>query len=201
MPRIRTIKPEIWLSAQVMNLSHSARLLFIGLITQADDDGYGSSDPRKLKASVFGGDDLTIDVVKQLLAEIEAQRLVLLYEADGYGALYWLPSWKEHQYVQKAVPTRYPPPVDKSLPERYRNATVGSDRIGSDRKGSDARAGAGARRAPEARGPGPGAPGNEEALTDAEVAARRKAAEDNLRTLRRAGIEPPTPIAAKAGSR
>ncbi|MEN9419175.1 MAG: hypothetical protein RI988_2795, partial [Pseudomonadota bacterium] len=36
MARIRTVKPEVWMSPQVMNLSAHARLLFIGLITQAD---------------------------------------------------------------------------------------------------------------------------------------------------------------------
>ena len=145
MPRIRTLKPELWLSAQVMNLTHSARLLFIGLITQADDEGRGSSDTRKLKAAIFGGDDVTLADIRTWLTEIEDQRLAITYTSDGYGDLYWLPSWKEHQYVQKAQPSRYPPPVDNSLPERYRNATGtvperyrGIGRIGSegkDRKG------------------------------------------------------------------
>lgn len=143
MPRIRSIKPEIWLSAQVMNLTFPARLLFIGLITQADDDGYGSSDVRKLKAAIFGGDDITLDQVSEMLSEIARQRLVVIYEADGYGALYWLPSWREHQYVQKPTPSRYPPPENTTLPERYRNhtGTLPGDRMDrKDRKGSDARA-------------------------------------------------------------
>lgn len=151
MARIRSIKPELWLSAQVMNLSHSARLLFIGLITQADDEGFGSSDPRKLKAAIFGGDDVTLANVSEMLAEITTQRLAVIYEADGYGALYWLPSWKEHQYVPKPTPTRYPPPVDNSLPERYRNTTgtLPWDRMDrKDLKGSDRTTGT--RRAPKA---------------------------------------------------
>lgn len=190
MARIRSIKPELWLSAQVMNLSHSARLLFIGLITQADDEGYGSSDPRKLKAAIFGGDDVTLANVGEMLSEIVTQRLVVIYEADGYGALYWLPSWKEHQYVPKPTPTRYPPPVDNSVPERYRNATgtLPGDRMDrKDRKGSDSATGT--RRAPKALASG--ALGGAEELTPAQVAARQRAAEDNIRQLRRAGVEPP----------
>lgn len=151
MARIRSIKPEMWLSAQVMNLSHGARLLFIGLITQADDDGRGSSDARKLKAAIFGGDDVTLAQVAEWLSELATQRLAVIYEADGYGSLYWLPSWAEHQYVQKPTPSRYPPPVDNSLPERYRNAigTLPGDRKDrKDLKGSDRATGT--RRAPKA---------------------------------------------------
>lgn len=128
----------------MMNLSHSARLLFIGLITQADDDGKGTADARKLKSVIFGGDDVTLAEVKGWLAEIETQRLAVLYEVEGYGDLYLLPSWKLHQYVQKRQPSRYPDPVDNLLPERYRNGNgmLPGDRKGSDmdRKGSDARA-------------------------------------------------------------
>lgn len=123
MPRIRTIKPELWQSPEVMNLSHSARLLFLGLITQADDEGIGSADARKLKAVIFGGDDVSQADLAKWLEEIAGQRLAVLYEVDGYGRLYYLPSWKEHQKVPKPTPTRYAYPVDNLLPERYRNAT------------------------------------------------------------------------------
>ena len=123
MPRIRTIKPELWQSPEVMNLSHSARLMVLGLITQADDEGIGSADPRKLKAVIFGGDDISVGQVGELLEEVAKQRLAVVYEADGYGRLYYLPSWSEHQRVPKPTPTRYAKPVDKLLPERYRNAT------------------------------------------------------------------------------
>jgi hypothetical protein len=53
MARIRTLKPTVWLSPQIMNLSHGARLLFIGLITQADDEGRGIADIRRSRPSIF----------------------------------------------------------------------------------------------------------------------------------------------------
>lgn len=187
MARIRSIKPEIWLSAQVMNLSHGARLLFIGLITQADDEGRGSSDLRKIKGAIFGGDDCTAEQVRMWFEEIVAQRLALTYQADGYGDLYMLPSWAEHQSINKPTKSRYPPPVDKSLPERYRNTPVGSE--GSDLIVKDRIGATGARRAPEARVPGaPPEVGKPEVLTDAQRKARADAAADNERQLERAGI-------------
>ena len=139
MPRIRTIKPELFMSPQVMNLSHPARLLFIGLITQADDEGRGIADPRKFKAAIFGGDDeITSAKVLELMAEIESQALCITYDGAGHGRLYALPTWHDHQYVAKAKSSAYPdPPAGTlrarssngtgNLPEPSRSVTVGSE--------------------------------------------------------------------------
>lgn len=112
MPRIRTLKPEINQSPQVMNLSRDARMLFcLGLILQADDEGRGIADPRKLKAAVFpGDDDITSTRVLELLAEVESQGLCITYDANGHGRVYALPSWRSHQYVEKAKKSNYPQP-------------------------------------------------------------------------------------------
>ena len=110
MARIRTIKPEIWMSPQVMNLSHSARLLFIGLITQADDEGRGTADPRRLKAAIFGGDDDTSTSVRRWVDEITQQGLATLYEAPQHGLLYELTGWRSHQKIDKARKSGYPSP-------------------------------------------------------------------------------------------
>ncbi len=39
MARIRTTKPEFWSSAQIIELSRDARLLFIGMWNFCDDNG------------------------------------------------------------------------------------------------------------------------------------------------------------------
>lgn len=167
-----------------MNLSHSARLLFIGLITQADDHGKGSADPRRLKAVIFGGDDVTMTDVRGWLVEVATQKLAVLYTADGFGDLYYLPSWELHQYVQKPQNSRYPDPNNELLPERYRNGNgplPGDWMDRKDRKGSEGATGT--RRAPKARASG--APPDEE-LTPEQVRARQKAIEENKKTLARA---------------
>jgi hypothetical protein len=113
MARIRSIKPEIWMSPQVMNLSHGARLLFIGLITQSDDEGRGTADPRRVKASIFGGDDVTSEQVRQWLEECTKQRLATVYETESHGALYQLPTWKQHQSIDRPKKSTYPGPSDR----------------------------------------------------------------------------------------
>lgn len=171
MPRIRSIKPELWLSPQVMNLTHGARLLFLGLITQADDHGRGNADVRKLKAAIFPGDDVTAAMVREWMGEISAQRLAVLYSAEEFGDLYALPTWDAHQYVPKRAPTsRYPAPerTTGTLPECSGSTTGGSE--GSEgRKGSYAHAREGARL---------GAAPSPEAM--------KQAAEQNRRTLEKA---------------
>jgi hypothetical protein len=156
MPRIRSIKPELFVSPQVMNLSRDARLLFIGLITQADDEGRGTADPRKLKAAIFGGDDdITTDLILELLTEIEKQNLCITYDGNGHGRIYALPSFREHQYIQRPKPSTYPKPPKQELtrasrsrvgsrnhigsaPDEADTGIGGSDRIlGSDRIGSE----------------------------------------------------------------
>src|SRR5579863_5549090 len=156
MPRIRTIKPELFGSPQVMNLSHSARLLFIGLITQADDEGRGIADLRKLKSAIFGGDDdVTTARVLEMLAEIEGQSLAVTYDANGHGRVYALPSWRSHQYIEKAKKSAYPAPSPlnpHSIPSDSPPVPHGSE--GSEgSEGKDlTRAGASPAELPAARG-------------------------------------------------
>lgn len=139
MARIRSLKPEIWMSAQVMNLSKPARLLFIGLITQADDEGRGSADARRIKAAIFGGDDDTAESVRRWLDEIVEQGLITIYHAEKHGDLYALRSWRHHQKIDKPKPSGYPQPPDPvpvvDTSSTSRRGSEGSDRIGS--SGSD----------------------------------------------------------------
>jgi hypothetical protein len=129
MARIRTIKPEMWMSPQVMNLTSCARLLFIGLITQADDEGRGSADPRRLKAAIFGGDDCTSANVREWLVEIVTQRLATLYDGGEHGELYELPTWRDHQSIDRPRRSRYPSSSNtrRTIDERSPKAREGSE--------------------------------------------------------------------------
>ena len=136
--RIRSVKPEIWLSPQVMELSRDARLLFVGLITQADDEGRGIADLRRLKAQLFPGDDLPAEKIREWLSELTAQGLVALYEAPGHGSLYQLLTFNAHQKINRPTASRFPEPHG-SLTESSVNTpgALTPDRKGSDKKGSD----------------------------------------------------------------
>src|SRR5580658_7195936 len=61
MPRIRTVKPEFFDDPDIANLSVVARLVFIGLWTQADREGRMRDEPKRLKARLLPYDKVNFD--------------------------------------------------------------------------------------------------------------------------------------------
>ena len=114
-----------------MNLSLAARLLFIGLITQADDEGRGSADSRYIKASIFP-DDRHINITKCLVS-VASQSLIELYAAEDGSPLYAITNWRRHQRVDKPKKSNFPSPKSRdSSPIDPRSFADDSTRIGSD---------------------------------------------------------------------
>jgi hypothetical protein len=114
MPR-RMIDSGIWRNDKFGNLPDAGRLLFIGMFSNADDDGRLKASPRFLKAIIFPYDnDKTADQVQELRDQCAKLGLIRLYSKNGQEYLD-LPGWKEHQRIRK---DRYTP---SKLPE-YNNA-------------------------------------------------------------------------------
>ncbi len=88
MARIRTTKPEFWCSEQIINCSRDARLLFIGLWNFCDDAGVHSASYVRLKAEVFPGDNIIVDEIKKLIAELINNDLLREYSVDEKS--YWI---------------------------------------------------------------------------------------------------------------
>lgn len=138
MARNRMIKPEFWTSDQVVECSHSARLLFIGLWNFSDDAGNHPDSVKRLKREIFPSDDLTVEQMGGLLSELIDQGLVARYfcgDKDFLHVTGWI-----HQRIDK--PTyKYPPHdgganstttlrilPDPSKPnEKKRNETKGNE--------------------------------------------------------------------------
>ena len=108
-PRIRTLKPEAWTDERVGRVSRDARLLWVGLITLADDEGRFRALPSLILGHAFPYD---ADAPRRLagwLDEIADAGLVRFYDVDGvtYGAL---PKWCEHQKINRPAPSVLPAP-------------------------------------------------------------------------------------------
>lgn len=86
MARIRSVHPELFLDDAFMELSPAARLLWIGIWTQADDHGIFEWKPNYLKATILPVDPV---VVVDLLAELERLDCIKPFEDGGrrYGAV------------------------------------------------------------------------------------------------------------------
>lgn len=129
MARIRTIKPEFWTSSQVMSVSHSARLLFIGMWSHADDGGNQPANIKTLKAQVFPGDDITETAMNALMGELLEAGLVESYEVE-YRWYWHIPTWKKHQRIDQ--PTyRHPNPTGKidQNPNRRRGSSLNVQQV------------------------------------------------------------------------
>lgn len=51
--RIRTLKPEFWAHETLSRLPHFTRLMAIGLLNLADDEGYFYANPILIRAALF----------------------------------------------------------------------------------------------------------------------------------------------------
>jgi hypothetical protein len=109
MPRKRQIDPGIWTSVQFCNLAPCARLLFIGMISNADDEGRLKGSAQYLKMVVFPGDTYTSKEVSEWRDQVVSQGLARLYNvADSEYIV--LPAFAKYQYMTKRFASKLPPP-------------------------------------------------------------------------------------------
>ena len=109
MARIRTIKPSFWSDPDVVLLSFEARLLLVGLISFADDDGRFVANPTAIAGYVFPHDPLSLTRIKKWRDEIAKVGIIELYRVGAldYGAF---PQWQKHQVINKHTNSAFPPP-------------------------------------------------------------------------------------------
>src|SRR5215469_6468299 len=104
MGRIRTIKPEFFTHEGLFDLEKESglpcRLAFAGLWTCCDRAGRFKWRPRQLKISILPYDDVDFSRVLDALAT----RGFLVRYACGTREFGYIPSWKEHQFVNNKEP-------------------------------------------------------------------------------------------------
>ena len=97
----RLLDPHIWESPSFNNLSRDARLLFIGLITSGDDEGYFRADSASLRRSIFGFDDMKKDDVILLLKEIQTKINSIHFFKEKNEAFGHFINWNKYQLLRK----------------------------------------------------------------------------------------------------
>ncbi len=118
---IRTVKPSFWGSGTVAKLSRDARLPLIGLISMADDDGRFLGSITAINGTVFPNDELPPAKVRKWYEEILDTKIVHEYEVEGirYGCL---PSWHEHQVINRYTRSQFPEPDVQCAPRGKRGS-------------------------------------------------------------------------------
>ena len=119
MARIRTVKPSFW--ASMGHFSRDARLLALGLISLADDDGRFIATPTAVLGYVFPLDEnITPAQVRKWLRELEQPKpgdttpLVITYSHNGsrYG---FFPKYRTHQRISHPQASPLPAPPEEAL--------------------------------------------------------------------------------------
>jgi hypothetical protein len=112
--RIRTIKPEFWVSESMGRLSRDARLIFVGLWSLADDYGRFRADPRLIAGQLLPYDPDGAEVASRALASLREEGCIVLYEAERsqYGAV---TGWERHQRIDRPSASRLPQPPETTI--------------------------------------------------------------------------------------
>ena len=107
MARKRMISPTIWEDPAFNTLTITARLAFVGMISNADDDGYLRGDQRSLKRLVFGFDETLDDVM--WYEALKKYKNVHFYENKGEIFCHLL-NWDKYQAQRddRRQPSTYP---------------------------------------------------------------------------------------------
>ena len=109
MPRRRMIDPNIWKDPHFAKLTDAEKVLFIGSISNADDEGRIIATPEALKADIFPYDHKkTASVVKKLRDSLTTKlKNALLYKNNEVEYMVFL-RWKRYQKPKHFKPSIYP---------------------------------------------------------------------------------------------
>jgi Replication initiation and membrane attachment protein (DnaB). len=109
MARRRMIDPNFWGSEDVSRLSPLARLLLVGMISNADDEGRGRGNPAYLRSTVFPYDEMPSSDIADMLSEISRWINVALYTLNNQQ-YYAFVNWTKWQRVDKPQKSIIPAP-------------------------------------------------------------------------------------------
>jgi hypothetical protein len=112
----------MWHDEAVGAVSRDARLLFIGLITLADDEGRFRALPSLVLGHAFPYDADAPRRLAKWIEELEQASLLVTYQA-GEHTYGWLPGWS-NQKISKPSESRLPaPPNHGAFPDQSRNGS------------------------------------------------------------------------------
>ena len=98
MANKRMLAKSIWQNRKFARLKSDEKLLYIGLVTIADDEGRVWNDDYMLKIQIFPGDDLKPSEIEQMLDHIEDMKLIRKNDKAIQ-----LNSWKDWQIIRSDI--------------------------------------------------------------------------------------------------
>lgn len=121
MARIRTIKPEFWSDEKMAPMSDACRLIFLALISMADDYGRLIDSEKQVEAFVWPFEKRTKDVHTSLAQLAAIGRIERGRNASGQSVIQ-IANWHKHQRVDKPNPNSS---IREIVPEGGANSSGG----------------------------------------------------------------------------
>lgn len=123
MARIRTIKPQFWTDDKLGPLDALTRLVFIGLVSQADDAGRLVDSVKLLDGLLFPYTDESCARSLEKLAELGV--IERGNTASGQPIIQ-LPNWEDHQRIDRPNRSAALPPISEHSTNDRRNVDEAS---------------------------------------------------------------------------
>jgi hypothetical protein len=101
--RIRTVKPEFWQHPVMSRLPYDTRILALGLLNLADDEGYFSADPDYIRGAVLFREDSSN--VRRMLDELSRSAWITLC-GTAERPIGRVVNFRKHQRVDRPQPSR-----------------------------------------------------------------------------------------------
>ena len=115
MARKRMIDPNIWESEDFSKLSTLAKLVFIGMFSNADDEGRGKAKPVYLKSKIFPyNEEIRIIDIDKTLSEISSYMSVTFYSCNE-NEYYVFDNWAKWQKIDRPTISIIPALDDDSM--------------------------------------------------------------------------------------
>lgn len=121
MARKRMIDPSFWADEKLGTVDPVVRLLFMGLISQADDEGKLNGHPSLLRSLIFPYDhEIQVSDVDGWLSLLSAneRKLIFRYEVDHQKYIS-ITNFKKHQTINKPQKSKLP-----NAPSEYYGSTT-----------------------------------------------------------------------------
>ena len=103
------IDPALWQSETIAGLTIRQRLLFIGLFSNADDQGRMKAHPSLIRSKLFPYDDISLDDIAGWLQSLVTGDFITMYANSGKDYLQ-ICNWWKYQHPRWAWPSEHPAP-------------------------------------------------------------------------------------------
>ena len=107
MARKRMIDPSFWTDEKIGECKYLERLLFLGLVSNADDEGIGRGNPKLLMSLIFPYDDIRISDFKNSLEKLASLNMITFYDVNNQ-TYYQVNNFLKYQSINRPSPSEFP---------------------------------------------------------------------------------------------